>query len=133
MKPSAWKDIAEIVALTAVIGGLIMVVIELRQTQSALRAQAYQTRALDVISTMRESSANPELAIGAVCEDGTVFIDQKLARYVGADEGYIEQEKNRQLREIAHKVQLYRKIIPKIDLNTTAQHSYASRGIHDFN
>ena len=63
MKPSAWKDIAEIVALTAVIGGLIMVVIELRQTQSALRAQAYQTRALDVISTMRESSANPELAI----------------------------------------------------------------------
>ncbi len=60
MKLSGWKDIAEIVALMAVIGGLVAVVIELRQTQSALRAQAYQTRALDVISTMRESSADPE-------------------------------------------------------------------------
>ena len=63
MKLSGWKDIAEIVALMAVIGGLVAVVIELRQTQSALRAQAYQTRALDVISAMRESSVNPELDV----------------------------------------------------------------------
>ena len=61
MKLSGWKDIAEIVALMAVVGGLIAVVIELRQTQSALRAQAYQTRALDVISTMRVRSVSPEL------------------------------------------------------------------------
>jgi hypothetical protein len=63
MKISGWKDYAELVALLAVVGGLIAVVIELRQTQSALSAQAYQSRALDVINTMRESSANPELAI----------------------------------------------------------------------
>ena len=63
MKLSGWKDIAEIVALAAVVGGVFAVVIELRQTQSALRSQAYQTRALDVISAMREYSANPELAI----------------------------------------------------------------------
>jgi len=63
MKLSGWKDIAEIVALVAVIGGLVAVVIELRQTQSALRAQAYQARALDVISTMRESSLYPELYV----------------------------------------------------------------------
>ncbi len=63
MKLSGWKDIAEIVALAAVVGGLIAIVIELRQTQSALRAQAYQTRALEVISAMREYSANPELEI----------------------------------------------------------------------
>ena len=63
MKLSGWKDIAEIVALAAVVGGLIAIVIELRQTQSALRAQAYQARALEVISAMREYSANPELEI----------------------------------------------------------------------
>lgn len=63
MKISAWKDFAELVALIAVVGGLVAVVIELRQTQSALRAQAYQTRALDVINTMHELSADPEQAI----------------------------------------------------------------------
>ena len=63
MKLSGWKDIAEIVALAAVVGGLIAFDIELKQTQSALRAQAYQTRALEVISAMREYSANPELEI----------------------------------------------------------------------
>ena len=72
---------------------------------------------LDVILSHKLGApANPELAIGAVCEDGTIFIDKRLARYVGADEGYIEQEKSRQLQEIARKVQSYRKIIPKIGL-----------------
>jgi hypothetical protein len=61
MKTSSWKETAELLALVAVIGGLIAVVMELRQTQSALRAQAYQTRALDVIGAMRINSANPEL------------------------------------------------------------------------
>ena len=63
MKLSGWKDLAELVALSAVVGGLIAVVVELRQTQSALRAQAYQTRAIDVIDTMRAMSANPGLEI----------------------------------------------------------------------
>ncbi len=61
MKISRWKDTAELIALVAVIGSLIAVVMELRQTQSALRAQAYQSRALDVIAAMRVRSANPEL------------------------------------------------------------------------
>ena len=63
MKISSWRDFAELVALIAVIGGLGAIVFELRQTQSALRAQAYQSRALDVINTLHESSANPEQAI----------------------------------------------------------------------
>lgn len=63
MKISSWIETAELLALVAVIGGLIAVVMELRQTQSALRAQAYQTRALDVIGAMRFNSANPELSL----------------------------------------------------------------------
>jgi hypothetical protein len=33
---------------------------KLKQTQSALRAQAYQSRAMDAISGLRQSSENPE-------------------------------------------------------------------------
>jgi hypothetical protein len=55
-----WKDFAELVALIAVVGGLVAVIIELRQTQSALRAQAYQTRAFQVNELARER--NPEHA-----------------------------------------------------------------------
>jgi predicted phosphoribosyltransferase len=69
-----------------------------------------------VLSHKLGAPANPELAIGAICEDGTVFVNNDLAQYVGADEHYIEREKNRQLQEIDRKVQLYRKIIPKISL-----------------
>lgn len=39
-----WKEIAEITALVAVIASLIVVAMELRQTQVALVAQAYQAR-----------------------------------------------------------------------------------------
>jgi hypothetical protein len=63
MKISRWKDSAELIALVAVIGGLIAVVMELRQTQSALSAQAYQSRALDVIAHMRFNSLNPEIGL----------------------------------------------------------------------
>ncbi len=40
-----WKDIAEIVALFALVATLVAVVVELRQTQVALQSQAYQARA----------------------------------------------------------------------------------------
>ncbi|MDH3550484.1 MAG: hypothetical protein OEQ16_14150 [Gammaproteobacteria bacterium] len=41
MKSFGWKVFAELVALMTVVGGLIAVVIELRQSQSALSTQAY--------------------------------------------------------------------------------------------
>jgi len=59
---------------------------------------------------------NRELAIGAVCEDGMLFINKTVAPYVGADDRYIEHEKLYQLHEITHKVQLYRSILPKLSL-----------------
>ena len=57
-----WKDTAELIALVAVIGSLIAVVYELRQTQAALRAQTYQERALDAISTHFTLATNPGIA-----------------------------------------------------------------------
>ncbi len=58
-----WKDIAEIVALFAVVASLIAVVVELRQTQAALQAQAYQTRASEAFMTHLEFAQHPELDI----------------------------------------------------------------------
>ena len=56
-----WKDAAEFVALVAVVGTLIALVVELRQTQDALRAQTYQDRAFDAINTHLEQAKNPHL------------------------------------------------------------------------
>ena len=49
MSIEQWRDWFELVALVAVVGSLLAVVVELQQTQAALRAQAYQARAFDGI------------------------------------------------------------------------------------
>jgi putative phosphoribosyl transferase len=59
---------------------------------------------------------NMELAIGAVSESGFLFVNKSMAAYAGADNRYIEQEKARQLQDIAHKVKSYRAVLPKIPL-----------------
>ncbi|MCJ7778537.1 MAG: hypothetical protein MUP16_09515 [Sedimentisphaerales bacterium] len=59
---------------------------------------------------------NPELAIGAVCENGKLFIDDRLISYVDTDKGYIKKERELQLQEIARRVKLYRGVLAKISL-----------------
>jgi hypothetical protein len=49
LKTTNWKDVAETVGIAAILVSLIIIVIELRQTQSALIASTYQTRALDAV------------------------------------------------------------------------------------
>lgn len=51
---------------------------------------------------------NPELAIGAVAEDGTVILDEKLISYIGASREYVIAETERQKREIERRLKLYR-------------------------
>jgi len=53
MRLSSWRETAELLTLLAVVGSLIAIVMELRQTQAALSAQAYQARAFDAIETNR--------------------------------------------------------------------------------
>ena len=62
MNLTKWKDLAELVALIAVVGSLAAVAIELRQTQGALQAQTYQARAFDGIAFNLELAKNEELA-----------------------------------------------------------------------
>ena len=71
-----------------------------------------------VLSHKLGAPGNPELAIGAVCEDGKLFIDEKISSYVGADENYIKQERVRQLKEITRRVELYRKVLARLSLKS---------------
>jgi predicted phosphoribosyltransferase len=73
---------------------------------------------LDVVLTHKLGApGNEELAVGAVSENGLLYINKSVAPYVGADDRYIEREKTRQLQQIAHKVEMYRAVLPKLSLN----------------
>ena len=60
MTPGRWKDVAELLAMVAVIVSLAAIAFELRQTQTALQVQAYQARAFDGIEINFELARNPE-------------------------------------------------------------------------
>ena len=88
-------------------GGIIIA----QQIAEALEAD------LDIVLSHKLGApGNPELAIGAVCEDGKLFIDERISSYVGADDSYIEQEKARQLQQIARRIELYREVLAKLPL-----------------
>jgi len=69
-----------------------------------------------VLSHKLGAPYSPELAIGAVCEDGTFFVNKEIASQTDADENYIQIEKARQLQRMTDRVKQYREILPKLDL-----------------
>ena len=71
----------------------------------------------DIVLTRKLGApGNPELAIGAVSENGDVIIDKILAFEAGVDKEYIQEEKTRQLAEILRRNAIYRKLCPKVPL-----------------
>jgi putative phosphoribosyl transferase len=64
---------------------------------------------LDVIIPRKIGAPdNPELAIGAVAEDGTAILDNNLIKYLGVSRKYIQEEIEHQKREIERRLKLYR-------------------------
>ncbi len=64
---------------------------------------------LDVIIPRKIGTPdNPELAIGAVAEDGTAILDQNLIKYLGVSREYVVEETERQKQEIRRRLKLYR-------------------------
>jgi len=64
---------------------------------------------LDVIIPRKIGAPeNPELAIGAVAEDGTAILDNKLIKYLAVSKEYIAIETQRQKHEIRRRLKLYR-------------------------
>lgn len=72
---------------------------------------------LDIVLTRKLGApGNPELAIGAISENGGVHLQAQIAGRVGADEDYVAREKERQLAEIRARRERYRHVLPKVPL-----------------
>ncbi len=68
---------------------------------------------LDVLITKKIGAPdNSELAIGAVAEDGTMVLDEKLAKYLQVSKEYLEEEVGRQKAEIKRRLERYRGNVP---------------------
>lgn len=72
---------------------------------------------IDIILTHKiRAPFQPELAIGAIGEDGRVFLNDVLAENTGASQAYLKNEKAQQLEELKRRRELFRSIYPKIPL-----------------
>ena len=79
-------------------------------------AESLDVRMDIVLSHKLGAPDNPELAIGAVCEDGKLFVDEVISSYVGANNSYIENEKTNQLSQMSARVHRCREILEKVPL-----------------
>lgn len=73
--------------------------------------------ALDVIVAGKlRSPYNPELAMGAVTEDGEVYLNNDVITILGVTKRYIEEEKVERMRVVLEKLARYRQVIDKTPL-----------------
>lgn len=78
-------------------------------------------RALDgeldiVLAHKLRTPGYQELAMGSVAEDGKVFLNREVVAAVGTEDAYIQQEKARQMVEIKRRIELFRRVRPKVTL-----------------
>jgi len=59
---------------------------------------------------------NPELAMGAIAGDGTVYMDRDLIFQLRIPTAYVEEEKERQREEIERRLALYRSNCPPLEI-----------------
>jgi len=57
-----------------------------------------------------------ELAVGAVAEDGKLFLNDAVVRDLGVSDDYVQQEKARQLAQLQRRITMIRKVRPKVAL-----------------
>ena len=59
----------------------------------------------------------PELAVGAVAEDGTIYVEEEVARAVGVGMDWIRDAAERELQEVKRRIKLYRggAELPRLD------------------
>ncbi len=64
---------------------------------------------LDLVVTRKIGApSQPELAVGAVTQDGEVMVDDEMIRALGISADYLERESARQVKEIASRMKKYR-------------------------
>lgn len=68
-----------------------------------------------VLSRKLRSPQQPELALGAVAEDGSVSLNHFAQALTDVGDAFIEAERRRQMEEIARRRRLYRAVRPAAD------------------
>lgn len=72
---------------------------------------------LDIVLSRKIGAPfNQEFAIGAVSENGRIFINEETAGSVSASDDYIIKERERQVEEIKRRTAVYRKVKPKVNI-----------------
>jgi len=69
-----------------------------------------------VLAHKLRTPGQAELAMGSVSEDGKLFLNMEVVQGLGIGEAYVQQEKERQMAEIARRTELFRQVRPKVDL-----------------
>ena len=69
-----------------------------------------------VLSRKLRAPHQPELALGAVSEDGDVYLNHFASAMTDAGDAYIEAERQRQLAEIARRRTMFRAVRPQADV-----------------
>ena len=69
-----------------------------------------------VVARKLPAPGNPELAVGAVAADGTVWLNDGYVADLGVDESYVEQATEREREAAARKLARYRGDRPAPDL-----------------
>jgi putative phosphoribosyl transferase len=72
---------------------------------------------LDVVLTRKlRAPHQPELALGAVSENGEVYLNHFASAMTDVGDAYVEAERERQLAEIARRRRQYRAVRPQADV-----------------
>lgn len=66
-----------------------------------------------VLSRKLRAPSQPELAIGAISEDGQVHLNRRAVEALGVTDEYLQQERQHQLSEIARRKRLFRSVRPE--------------------
>jgi predicted phosphoribosyltransferase len=82
----------------------------------ALLARAVAADLDVVLSRKLRAPEHPELAIGAIAEDGQMFANDALIRATQATPNYLAAEKEYQRAEIGRRQKIYRGSLPPIDV-----------------
>jgi predicted phosphoribosyltransferase len=69
-----------------------------------------------VLSRKLRAPRQPELALGAVSEDGHVYLNHFASAMTDAGEAFVEAERARQMAEIARRRDMYRAVRPQAPL-----------------